>query len=92
MFVTLLFVNYSRGTPKGRKLDYNDKVILVNKSIKQSLIQRHNVTYWHDYGLWNNIQSLLEDDKVHLNLEGIHVYTKNVTLVLFYCMSRRILI
>ena len=62
----------------GENTHPNDKVILVNKSIKQSLMQRHNVTYWHHYGLWKNIQSLLEDDKVHLNPEGMHAYAKNV--------------
>jgi len=69
-----LLPRYSKRT----EVDYNDKVILVNKSIKQSLMQRHNVTYWHHYGLWKNIQSLLEDDKVHFNLECMHVYTKYV--------------
>lgn len=69
-----LLPRYSERT----EVDYNDKVILVNKYIKQSLMQRHNITYWHHYGLWKNIQSLLAVDKVHLNPQGMRVYAKNV--------------
>lgn len=59
-------------------VDYNDKVILVNKVLGDSLLSRSDITFWRHYGLWKNTQALLSSDMVHLNSEGMLIYAKNV--------------
>jgi len=63
-------------------MNYNNKVVDVNKHLAVSSADRNDITYWRHRGLWKDTQRLLLQDKVHLNAEGMHIYAKSVEQLL----------
>ena len=60
------------------EMNYNNKVVDVNKHLAVSSADRNDITYWRHRGLWKDTQRLLLQDKVHLNTESMHIYAKSV--------------
>ena len=60
------------------EMNYNKKVVDVNKHLAVSSADRNDITYWRHRGLWKDTQRLLLQDKVHLNTESMHIYAKSV--------------
>ena len=60
------------------EVNYNSKVVEVNKTLRHNLQYRADITYWEHRGLWKNTPALLLRDKVHLNDEGMEKYAKSV--------------
>ena len=60
------------------EMNYNNKVVDVNKHLAVLSADRNDITYWRHRGLWKDTQRLLLQDKVHLNTEGMHIYAKCV--------------
>ena len=56
------------------EMNYNNKVVDVNKHLAVSSADCNDITYWRHRGLSKDTQMLLLQDNVHLNTESMHIY------------------
>ena len=86
-----LLPRFSRRCPA----DYNYKVCQVNNELIKLCASASNVTFWHHRGFWNDAQSLIGNDGVHLNQRGLLKYSKSVragvgvTNKRFFCATNK---
>ena len=67
-------------TSKYFRPHYNSLVVRVNTEIDRlvSNMGRQDIRFWRHRGFWKDPYSLIEDDGVHLNADGMYKYAQSV--------------